>query len=126
MVRSFELDLPFRTRTVTRYCSDLHRDSAAGPSAFLEHHAKRCLREVDLSGLYYAKTDGSLIRELVQPMIMPNGVGLSSDEQTVYVAEPVYWSSVGIRHHLARRHRYGAAARERWPPSCGSGRIHLI
>ena len=41
----------------------------------------------DSGGLYYARTDGSLIRELVQPMIMPNGVGLSPDEKTVYVAE---------------------------------------
>ena len=42
---------------------------------------------MDLGGLFYAKTDGSLIREIVQPMIMPNGVGLSPDEKTVYVAE---------------------------------------
>ncbi|MDO8352321.1 MAG: SMP-30/gluconolactonase/LRE family protein [Aestuariivirga sp.] len=48
---------------------------------------KRRPRDTDLGGLYYAKTDGSLISELVQPMIMSNGVGLSPDEQTVYVAE---------------------------------------
>jgi len=54
---------------------------------YFTDHGKRRPREVDLGGLYYARTDGSLIRELVQPMIMPNGVGLSPDEQTVYVAE---------------------------------------
>ena len=54
---------------------------------YFTDHGKRRPREVDLGGLYYAKTDGSLIRELVQPMIMPNGVGLSPDEKTVYVAE---------------------------------------
>ncbi|MEQ1524577.1 MAG: SMP-30/gluconolactonase/LRE family protein, partial [Aestuariivirga sp.] len=48
---------------------------------------KRRPRDTDLGALYYAKTDGSLISELVQPMIMSNGVGLSPDEQTVYVAE---------------------------------------
>ena len=48
---------------------------------------KRRARDTDLGALYYAKTDGSLISELVQPMIMSNGVGLSPDEQTVYVAE---------------------------------------
>ena len=48
---------------------------------------KRRARDTDLGALYYAKTDGSLISELAQPMIMPNGVGLSPDEQTVYVAE---------------------------------------
>jgi gluconolactonase len=54
---------------------------------YFTDHGKRRPREVDLGGLYYAKTDGSMITELVQPMIMPNGVGLSPDEKTVYVAE---------------------------------------
>ena len=54
---------------------------------YFTDHGKRRPRDVDLGGLYYARTDGSLISELVQPMIMPNGVGLSPDEQTVYVAE---------------------------------------
>ena len=54
---------------------------------YFTDHGKRRPRDVDLGGLYYAKTDGSLISELVQPMIMANGVGLSPDEQTVYVAE---------------------------------------
>jgi gluconolactonase len=54
---------------------------------YFTDHGKRRPREVDLGGLFYAKTDGSLIREIVQPMIMPNGVGLSPDERTVYVAE---------------------------------------
>ena len=54
---------------------------------YFTDHGKRRPRDMDLGGLYYARTDGSLISELVQPMIMPNGVGLSPDEQTVYVAE---------------------------------------
>jgi gluconolactonase len=54
---------------------------------YFTDHGKRRARDVDLGGLYYARTDGSLIRELVQPMIMPNGVGLSPDERTAYVAE---------------------------------------
>jgi gluconolactonase len=54
---------------------------------YFTDHGKRRPRDVDLGGLYYARTDGSLISELVQPMIMPNGVGLSPDDQTVYVAE---------------------------------------
>lgn len=54
---------------------------------YFTDHGKRRPREVDLGALYYAKTDGSHIAELVQPMIMPNGVGLSPDEKTVYVAE---------------------------------------
>jgi gluconolactonase len=41
----------------------------------------------DRGGLYYAKIDGSLIKEVVFPIISPNGVGLSPDEKTVFVAD---------------------------------------
>ncbi|MEQ6248696.1 SMP-30/gluconolactonase/LRE family protein [Sulfitobacter sp. HNIBRBA3233] len=36
---------------------------------------------------YYAKTDGSSIRRVHAPMITPNGIGLSPDGRSVYVAE---------------------------------------
>jgi len=36
--------------------------------------------------LYYAKADGSEIREVVTPLDGPNGVGLSPDGKTLYVA----------------------------------------
>jgi gluconolactonase len=54
---------------------------------YFTDHGKRRPRDTDLGGLYYARIDGSDIRELVQPMIFPNGVGLSPDQKTVYVAE---------------------------------------
>ncbi len=38
-------------------------------------------------GLYYAQADGSRIVEVAYPLITPNGVGLSPDGKTVYVAE---------------------------------------
>lgn len=38
-------------------------------------------------GVYYAKTDGSLISRQRDHMISPNGIGLSPDEKTVYVAD---------------------------------------
>lgn len=38
-------------------------------------------------GLYYALADGSKIVEVAYPLISPNGVGLSPDGGTVYVAE---------------------------------------
>ena len=65
--------------------NDLVFDKQGG--FYFTDHGKRRPREIDLGGLYYAKTDGSFIAELVQPMIQPNGVGLSPDEKTVYVAE---------------------------------------
>lgn len=37
--------------------------------------------------LYYARTDGSLIRAVAQHLLTPNGVGLSPDGSTVYVSE---------------------------------------
>ncbi len=48
---------------------------------------KRYDRQRDHGGLYYALPDGSKIVELVHPMLSPNGVGLSPDEKTVYVAD---------------------------------------
>jgi gluconolactonase len=50
-------------------------------------HGKRRPRDTDCGGLYYAKADGSLIREVVYPLVTPNGVGLSPDGGQVYVAE---------------------------------------
>lgn len=38
-------------------------------------------------GLYYARLDGSQILEVAYPMTNPNGVGISPDGTTVYVAE---------------------------------------
>ncbi len=37
--------------------------------------------------LLYARPDGSLIRRVRDPMVTPNGVGLSPDQRTLYVAE---------------------------------------
>lgn len=44
-------------------------------------------RDMDRSSVYYARADGSLIREVVAPLHMANGVGLSPDEDRLYVAE---------------------------------------
>lgn len=38
-------------------------------------------------GLYYAKIDGSMIKEVAFPILSANGVGLSPDEKTIYVAD---------------------------------------
>jgi gluconolactonase len=43
-------------------------------------------RSHDYGGLYYAKFDGSFIREAVYPMNAPNGIALSPDGKVVYVA----------------------------------------
>jgi gluconolactonase len=48
---------------------------------------KRRARDMDLGGVYYAKADGSGIREVVHGMLTANGVGLSPDGKCLYVAE---------------------------------------
>jgi gluconolactonase len=48
---------------------------------------KRYARNRDHGGLYYALPDGSKITEIAYPIVTPNGVGLSPDEKTVYVAD---------------------------------------
>lgn len=48
---------------------------------------KNRLRERDHGGVYYARADGSEIVPVAYPMVSPNGIGLSPDGKTVYVAE---------------------------------------
>ena len=48
---------------------------------------KRRTRDMDIGAVYYAKADGSLITEVAHPMMTPNGIGLSPDGATLYVAE---------------------------------------
>ncbi len=48
---------------------------------------KRTDRHMDRGAVYYAQPDGSSIKEVVQPIETPNGIGLSPDGRTLYVAE---------------------------------------
>ncbi len=44
-------------------------------------------RDMDRGVVYYAKADGSMIKEAIFPLERPNGIGLSPDERTLYVVE---------------------------------------
>lgn len=44
-------------------------------------------RDRDWGGVYYALADGSKIVEVIHPVLTPNGIGLSPDGRTLYVAE---------------------------------------
>ena len=44
-------------------------------------------RDQDRGAVYYAKADGSMIKEAIFPLERPNGIGLSPDDQTLYVVE---------------------------------------
>ena len=81
------------TRILYSQCGG-HKLSAPNDIVFDRHGGfyftdlgKRRGRDRDHGGLYYALPDGSKVVELVHPMLSPNGVGLSPDEKTVYVAD---------------------------------------
>jgi gluconolactonase len=44
-------------------------------------------RIAHLTGIYYGKADGSMVKEVVFPAHEPNGIGLSPDGNTLYWAE---------------------------------------
>lgn len=48
---------------------------------------KRRARNVDLGSICFARADGSEIREVVTPMLTPNGIALSPDGRTLYAVE---------------------------------------
>ncbi|RJF85621.1 SMP-30/gluconolactonase/LRE family protein [Sphingomonas cavernae] len=50
-------------------------------------HGKTGERARDVVGVFYAKADGSHIEEVIFPLENPNGIGLSPDGETLYVAE---------------------------------------
>lgn len=45
------------------------------------------VNEQDRGRVFYAKADGSSCREIIYPMVMPNGIGLSPSGRQLYVAE---------------------------------------
>ena len=50
-------------------------------------HGKDRGRNRDRTGVFYANSDLSEVREVLFPMEAPNGIGLSADESELYVAE---------------------------------------
>jgi gluconolactonase len=65
--------------------NDLAFDKDGG--FYFTDHGKSRKFSRDRGGVYYAKADGSFIRRVVAPMDQPNGIGLSPDCRTLYVAE---------------------------------------
>ena len=76
-------------------------------------------RLMDRGAVYYARTDGSMIREAIFPIMTPNGVGLSPDGRTLYVSETEtsrIWSYPIIGE--------GEVAKEPWPSPNGGRLLH--
>ncbi len=76
--------------------NDLVFDAQGG--FWFTDHGKIRERDRDRGGLYWARADGSEIREVVYPLDSPNGVGLSPDGSRVFVAETftgrVWWWAI--------------------------------
>jgi gluconolactonase len=69
--------------------------------------------------IYYARTDGSFIRRAAHPFLTPNGIALSPDGRTLYVAET----------ETARLWSYpvkapGELGHEPWPSPNGGRLVH--
>ncbi len=84
------------TGKVERLYSSCGAHQLRGPNdlVFDEHDGfwftdlgKRRARDMDRGFVYWARADGSEIREVIGPIFTPNGVGLSPDGRTLYVAE---------------------------------------
>lgn len=60
---------------------------AADGSFWFTDLGKTRERDRDHGGVYWARADGSEIREVAHPVLTPNGIGLSPDGATLYVAE---------------------------------------
>jgi gluconolactonase len=74
---------------------------------------------MDRGAVYYARTDGSLIKEAIYPIMTPNGVGLSPDGRTLYVSETEtsrLWSFAVIGK--------GCVEKMPWPSSNGGKLLH--
>ncbi len=64
--------------------NDIVFDRAGG--FYFTDLGKSRARDRDHGTVYYATCDGASITEVVHPILTPNGVGLSPDEATLYVA----------------------------------------
>lgn len=65
--------------------NDLVFDGSGG--FWFTDHGKTRARDRDRGGLYWARADGSEVREVVHPLDSPNGVALAPGGARVYVAE---------------------------------------
>ncbi len=79
-------------------------------------HGKTMKRQRDIGAVYYAKADGSLIREAVSPINDPNGIGLSPDGHHIIVAET----------HAARVHKFPARVPEEGERPIRPGAEHFL
>ncbi len=94
--------------------NDLVVDSIGG--IWFTDLGKRRGRDLDYGGVYYAHPDGTIL-EAAHPVLTPNGIGLSPDGRTVYVAE-----TEGARLWAFDLEEPGKVRKHPWPSPHG-GRL---
>ncbi len=83
---------------------------------------KRRPRDMDIGAIYYAKADGSLIKEVAHPALTPNGIGLSPDGATLYYAETEgarVWAFDLVGPGEAKKHAWPSPHGGRLVAQCG-------
>ena len=83
---------PARSRSCTgarctRSCAGRTTSCSTRMAASTSPISARCAARLGPGAVYYARADGSLLREVAFPLVTPNGIGLSPDGNTLYVAE---------------------------------------
>lgn len=96
--------------------NDLVFDAHGG--FYFTDHGKVRERDMDRGAVCYAKTDGSFIREVIYPVMAPNGVGVSPDGRMLYVAETFTCRLWG--YDIVGP---GEVALQPWPDSPNGGRF---
>ena len=114
-----KVEVLYRECNGNRLCgpNDLVFDKSG--NFWFSDYGKTRARDMDRGGIYYAKPDGSSIVEVMHPVMGPNGIGLSPDEKTLYIAET----------EASRLWRYdvlgpGKLSREPFPSPNGGKLVH--
>jgi gluconolactonase len=56
---------------------------------YVTDHGKRTPTTLGLGAVHYGAPDGSFLRPVITGLVTPNGIGLSADERTLFVAETI-------------------------------------
>jgi gluconolactonase len=99
---------------------------AHGGFYFTDHGIRDLVaRTADLTGIYYAKADGSSVTEIAFPVEAPNGIGLSPDGSILYWAE-THSGRVFRRRITSPGVVEATSPLDPWPVLCGLAGFQLF
>ena len=86
-IETGEVEVLYESVDGNRLCgpNDIVFDGQGG--FWFTDHGKMRARDRDRTGIYYARADGSSIEEVIFPLESPNGIGLSPNDDELYIAE---------------------------------------